>query len=165
MPSTSRHAAERRRLVSDAARVLGLLAASGAWPSAWSQTGPSVPPVPRSVFELKDLGALAQAMGIAMPQASEAVALRAPDVAENGAVVPIEAGCALPGVQRLLLLVERNPNLLAAAYTFVGEAVEPALATRLKLAETTDVVAVALLADGRALYARRAVQVIVGGCG
>ena len=72
--------------------------------------------------------------------------------------------CTAPGVRRLLLLVDVNPAPLSALYE-VNEALEPAFAMNAKLAQTSEVYAVALLDDGRALYASRLVKVTLGGCG
>jgi sulfur-oxidizing protein SoxY len=67
-------------------------------------------------------------------------------------------------VRRLLLLVEKNPAALVASFT-VSEVIEPNLTIRTKMGETSDVYAVALMADGRALFTKREVRVIQGGCG
>jgi sulfur-oxidizing protein SoxY len=67
-------------------------------------------------------------------------------------------------VKRLLFLVEKNPNTLAGAFD-LSDAVEPNVATRIKMAETSKVYAVALLADNRVLFAQKQVKVTLGGCG
>ena len=61
-------------------------------------------------------------------------------------------------------LVEKNPTTLAGTFEFT-DAVETSVATRVKMAETSHVYAVALTGDGRALYAKKEVKVTLGGCG
>ena len=87
-----------------------------------------------------------------------------PDIAENGAVVPIGASTALPGVKRMLLLVEKNPSMLSAMFD-VTDAVDANFATRVKMGQSSNVFAVAMMADGRALYASKEIKVTLGGCG
>ena len=88
----------------------------------------------------------------------------APDIAENGAVVRLTAGTNLPGVKQLLVLVEKNPFALVAAFQ-VTEFIEPQFTLNIKMNETSDVYVVAVLANGRALYTKREVRVTLGGCG
>ena len=90
--------------------------------------------------------------------------LTAPDIAENGAVVPIGAAVALPDVKRIVFLVEKNPTTLAGSFELT-DAVESNVATRVKMAQTSNVFAVAMLGDGRTLFAKKEVKVTLGGCG
>jgi sulfur-oxidizing protein SoxY len=92
------------------------------------------------------------------------VHLTAPDIAENGAVVPLAASSTLPGVKAILMLVEKNPSALAAKFD-VTDAVEPNFATRVKMGQTSDVYAVALTGDGKAYFTKKEVKVTLGGCG
>lgn len=148
----------RRRWLARSAAVAAALGAAGLLParaqSAWN----------KAAFEALSLADVVKALGASRPVDSRDVALTAPDVAENGADVPVVAACALPGLQRLAFVVEKNPHALAAFFE-VSDAVEPRIELRLKLAQSSGVYAVALLADGRVLYARRDVAVTVGGCG
>jgi sulfur-oxidizing protein SoxY len=86
-----------------------------------------------------------------------------PDIAENGAVVPIAASVAVPGARRIGFVVEKNPTALAAVFD-IGDTVEPNIVTRLKMAQTSNVFAFAVLADCRVLFARQEVKVTLGGC-
>lgn len=148
----------RRQLLATSARVAGLLAAAGLVPpSAHAASA-------RSAFDARALPDVAKALGGSAPVASAAVAINGPDVAEDGAVVPFDLVCTAPGVKRLALLVEKNPVLLAAVFD-LADGVEPNLSTRVKMAQSSNVFAVALLADGRTLYAVRDVKVTLGGCG
>lgn len=103
-------------------------------------------------------------MGGSALAASNEVTLAAPDIAENGAVVRLTAGTNLPGVKQLLVLVEKNPIALVAAFQ-VTEFIEPQFTLNVKMNETSDVYVVALLANGRALFTKREVRVTLGGCG
>ena len=87
-----------------------------------------------------------------------------PDIAENGAVVPMGVASSLAGVKKLLLLIEKNPSVLVAAFN-VSDTVEPNFSTRAKMGQSSDVYAVAVMADGRALFAKKEVKVTLGGCG
>ena len=87
-----------------------------------------------------------------------------PDIAENGAVVPVGAACGLAGVSKLALLVEKNPSVLAAAFN-VTDAVEANFNTRVKMGQSSNVYAVAMMADGRVLFAQKEIKVTLGGCG
>jgi sulfur-oxidizing protein SoxY len=95
---------------------------------------------------------------------SKDVTITGPDIAENGAVVPVGAATSLPGVKRLLLLVEKNPAMLSAVFD-VSDAVEANFSTRVKMGQSSNVFAVAMMADGKVLYAAKEVKVTLGGCG
>jgi sulfur-oxidizing protein SoxY len=95
---------------------------------------------------------------------SKDVVLTAPDIAENGAVVHMGVSTALTGVKHLLLLVEKNPLALVALFQS-SESLENNFLTRAKMGQTSDVYAVAVMADGKALWAKKEVKVTLGGCG
>jgi sulfur-oxidizing protein SoxY len=148
----------RRVMLKRSAEVAAALAAAGLWPTtahaAW----------PQAAFDAKGFADAIKALGGSAPQESKDVTLIAPDIAENGAVVPVGCACALPGVKRLVLLAEKNPNTLAAVFD-LNDALEPSFATRVKLAQSSNVYAVALMTDGSALFAQKEVKVTLGGCG
>ena len=79
-------------------------------------------------------------------------------------MVPLVASSALPNVRQIAFLIEKNPTTLAASFEFT-DAVETHIGTRVKMAQTSNVFAVATLADGRMLYAKKEVKVTLGGCG
>ena len=149
---------QRRDMLTASAAVAGLLAAGGLLPqtawAAWNQ----------GAFEAKSMADVLRQLGAAAPVESPAVSLAGPEIAENGAVVPLTVSTALPGVRRLLVLVEKNPATLAAAFDLT-DAVEASVSTRVKMAQSSNVYGVALLADGRVLYARKEIKVTLGGCG
>lgn len=95
---------------------------------------------------------------------SKDVTLTGPEIAENGAVVPIGVATTLPGIKMLALMVEKNPNTLVAVFN-VNENIEPNFNTRAKMAQTSDVYAVAIANDGKAYYAKKDIKVTLGGCG
>jgi sulfur-oxidizing protein SoxY len=149
-----------RREVLQAAGVASMLAAAGLLPrAARAQT-----PWNRAAFEAKSVDEVAQALGIARPVKSPLVTLQADDLSENGAQVPIGVACSAPRVQRIALLVEKNPNTLAAVFE-LGETVEPALRTNIKMGQSSNVYAVAITADRQVLYAVKHIGVTLGGCG
>jgi len=149
---------DRREFMVHGARVASALAAAGLLPTvacaAWN----------KAAFEAKSIDDVLKALGGARPVESKDITLTAPDIAENGAVVPIAASTSLPDVRQIAFLVEKNPTTLAGTFEFT-DAVETSVATRVKMAETSHVYAVALTGDGRALYAKKEVKVTLGGCG
>ena len=118
----------------------------------------------KSAFDAKTMTDVFKALGLPMPTESKDVGLTAPDIAENGAVVPLGASTNLPGVKQLLILVEKNPSALIAMF-HVSDAVDANFSTRAKMGQSSDVYAVAIMADGKALFAKKEVKVTLGGCG
>jgi sulfur-oxidizing protein SoxY len=152
---------DRRRFLDDAARVAALLATAGLWPiAARAQAGA----YNTAAFAAHGSSAAYKALAIALPVESSGVQLQAQDLAENGAAVPVAVSTTLAGVKRLLLLVENNPAALSAIAD-VSDAVEPFFDLRIKMAESSNVYAVAITADGRAFFAKRDIKVTLGGCG
>ena len=146
----------RREMLSRSAAVAAMLAAAGLLP-AHAQAA-------RAGFDAKSVDDVIKALGIARPVESQDIVFTAPDIAENGAVVPIAASTALAGVKRIAFLVEKNPTTLAGVFEFT-DAVETSVATRIKMGQTSNVLAVAITGDGKVLYAQKEVKVTLGGCG
>ena len=148
----------RREMLALSAGVAGLLAGLGLLPqvaqAAWSQ----------AAFDAKTMAEAMKALGSAAPVESKDVTLTGPDIAENGAVVPVGVSSSLPGVKRLLVLVEKNPSILTAAFD-VTDAVDANFSTRVKMGQSSNVYAVAIMADGKALFAVKEIKVTLGGCG
>ena len=94
---------------------------------------------------------------------SDKVRLDAPEIAENGAVVPISVSSSLADVTSISILVADNPNALAASYKIPAGTL-PSVANRLKMAKTTNVIAI-VEAGGKLYSATKEVKVTVGGCG
>jgi sulfur-oxidizing protein SoxY len=149
---------DRRHLLAASATVASLLLASGLWPRAALAQASG-----RAAFEAKSVAAALRALGLSMPQPSGDVSITGSDISEDGANVPVTLSTSLAGVQRLMLLIEKNPAVLSAVFD-IAEVVEPAFSLRVKMNESSDVYAVAVLADGRVLYARKEIKVTIGGC-
>jgi sulfur-oxidizing protein SoxY len=96
------------------------------------------------------------------PRMSDQIALDLPQVAENGAVVPITVSSQLSGTRQILILVEGNPRPVAVCFS-IPEGTEPYIATRIRLAQTGTVYA-AVLADQGLFAAAREIQVTLSGC-
>jgi sulfur-oxidizing protein SoxY len=116
-----------------------------------------------SEYALKHVPELMTALGMAAPVESTELTVEALDIAPNSAFVLLGAATALPGVQRLLLLVEKNPNLMSAMFE-LSDAVEASVMLRVKMRESSNVLAAALMRDGRVLYAQKRVEIAQGGC-
>lgn len=148
----------RRETLKHSAVVAGLLCATGLFPQY------AMAAFNKNAFDSKNLADAFKALGLAAPVESKSVTLQAPDIAENGAVVPVGATCALAGVKQILFLVEKNPTVLIALFNLT-DSVDAAITTRTKMAETSNVYAVAVMNDGKVLYAKKEVKVTMGGCG
>lgn len=149
----------RRELLKTSATLATLLMGAGLLPSVALAANYN-----KAAFETKSMADLMKALGASAPTESADVTLKGPDIAENGAVVPLGASTTLPGVKRMLLLVEKNPNILSAMFEFT-DAVEPSVGTRVKMGQSSNVYAVAMMNDGRVLYAQKEIKVTLGGCG
>lgn len=147
----------RRAILNHSTAVVGLLVAAGLFPRralAWNA----------AAFHSRSVAEVMKALGAGAPAESRAVTLTAPDIAENGAVVPLSVASSLPNVKQLLVLVEKNPSTLVARFD-LSDAVEASFSIRAKMDQSSDVYAVAITGDGRAYFAKREVKVTLGGCG
>ena len=151
----------RREWMRLSVRVASLAAAAGCLPSALQAQSVEWN---KAAFDARVLADAVKALGSAAPVESREISMTAPDIAENGAIVPIGITTGLTGVARLLVLVEKNPAPLAAVFT-LSDAVEANLNARIKMNQSSWVYAVALMADGRTLFTRKDVKVTLGGCG
>jgi sulfur-oxidizing protein SoxY len=118
----------------------------------------------KAAFDAKSVAEAVKAMGGAAPVESKDVTITGPDIAENGAVVPLGASTTLANVKRVLLLVEKNPSALIAMFN-VSPEVEANFSTRAKMGQSSDVYAIAITNDGKAFFAKKEVKVTLGGCG
>ena len=151
----------RRKVLqgSGGAAVLGLAMAAGlfkpgaAWAQSWN----------KAAFETKSLNDAVKAMGGATAVESKEIAIQSPDIAENGAVVPFTISSKLPKTEQLAILVEKNPNILAASFN-IPDGTEPQVNTRVKMGQTSNVIAL-VKADGKYYYTAKEVKVTLGGCG
>jgi sulfur-oxidizing protein SoxY len=116
----------------------------------------------RAGFEAKSMEEAVKALG-GTAAANDQVNIVSPDIAENGAVVPVGAVSKLPNTTEIYLLVEKNPTPLAAGFT-IPAGTEPDVQTRLKMGQSTNVVAL-VKADGKLYSATKETKVTLGGCG
>lgn len=118
----------------------------------------------KSAFEVKNLNDVVKAMGGSTATESKDISfVNAPDIAENGAVVPVGATSKIPKTESISILVEKNPNALSASFT-IPDGTEPTITTRVKMGQTSNVYAL-VKADGKFFYAVKEVKVTLGGCG
>jgi sulfur-oxidizing protein SoxY len=116
----------------------------------------------RAGFDAKNLQDAIKALGGSV-SANDQVQIISPDIAENGAVVPVGAISRIPNTTEIYLLVEKNPVPMAAAF-MIPAGTEPDVQTRLKMGQSTDVVAI-VKADGKLYSATKETKVTLGGCG
>lgn len=147
----------RRDTLKQSATVAALLASAGLFPA-------SAHAFNKEAFDAKTIAEAVKAFGGGAPTESKDITLTAPDIAENGAVVPLGVATTLTGIKQMLILVEKNPSAMVAKFD-VTDAVEPNFLTRAKMGQTSDVYAVAITADGKALFTKKEVKVTLGGCG
>lgn len=148
----------RRQALKQGALVAGLLASAGFFPRL------ALAAFNAHAFEAKSVNDALKAYGASAPAESKDVTLTAPDIAENGAVVPFTIATTLKNVKHMLVLVEKNPAALVAKFD-VTDAVEPSFAVRAKMGQSSDVYAVAITADNKAFFTKKEVKVTLGGCG
>ena len=118
--------------------------------------------VERASFSVKTLDDALKAIG-GSPANSDQVTVVSPDIAENGAVVPVGVTSKLPNTTELYIIIEKNPTPLAAAFMIpAGTAAD--VQTRVKMGQSTNVVAV-VKADGKLFSATKETKVTLGGCG
>jgi sulfur-oxidizing protein SoxY len=118
----------------------------------------------KAAFEAKEVdAALSGAMGSADAAASDKIKLKAPDIAENGAVVPITVTSDISGTTHMSILVSENNTPLTSTYE-LGPTTEAYISTRVKMGKTSDVIAV-VKADGKLFSTKKEVKVTIGGCG
>jgi sulfur-oxidizing protein SoxY len=118
---------------------------------------------PEDAFKQKSDAEAIKALFGKPHEASDQVKLDAPEIAENGGVVPISVTTTLANVTSIAFVVSENPNALAASYQIPAGTV-PAVANRLKMAKTTNVIAI-VESGGKLYSATKEVKVTVGGCG
>ena len=114
-------------------------------------------------FEAKAAADAVKNLGAANLVESKDIAITAPDIAENGAVVPVAITSKIPNTQSISIVAEKNPFPLAATFD-MSEGAEPYASVRIKMGQTSNVRAI-VKADGKFYTAAKEVKVTVGGCG
>jgi sulfur-oxidizing protein SoxY len=140
-------------------KLLSLMAAAGLLPAGSARAEEWN----KAAFGSKRLDELIKLLGPSAPQQSEQVALIGPEIAENGAVVPLEVESKLANTESIAILIEKNPNILAGIFTLPAGTLAD-IQTRVKMAETCNVYALAT-AGGRRYFAVKEIKVTLGGCG
>ena len=118
----------------------------------------------KAAFEAKDVnGAVSALFGSSSMSDSDKISIKAPDIAENGAVVPVSVTTSVDGASSISILADQNANPLTAEFT-LGPGAEGYVSTRIKMGKTANVIAV--VKAGEKLYsAKKEVKVTIGGCG
>jgi len=118
----------------------------------------------KAAFETKSLDETLKVLNGGTPaQSKDITFFSTPDIAENGAVVPIGITSAIPKTESIAILVEKNPNTLAAVFD-IPAGTESSLSTRIKMGQTSNVYAL-VKADGKYYIAGKEIKVTLGGCG
>jgi sulfur-oxidizing protein SoxY len=133
--------------------VSGLVRSSNALAAQWNSAG----------FESKAMADALKALGAGKPVESRDIVITAPDIAENGAVVPVAVTSKIPNTQQISIIAEKNPRPLMATFD-VSNGSEGYISTRIKMGETSNVWAV-VKADGNFFAAKKEIKITVGGCG
>jgi sulfur-oxidizing protein SoxY len=151
---------QQRRMFLQSCGRLGLYALAV---GAGMRAIPAIAEETRPAFESRTLDDVYKALGVSGVKESADIAFKAPDIAENGAVVPLEIESKLPNTRSISILVEKNPHVLSASFS-IPDGTEPFVATRVKVAESSNVHAV-VVTDAGAFYTKKLVKVTLGGCG
>ena len=118
----------------------------------------------KAAFETNSMDATMKALGGSAPaQSKDITFFQTPDIAENGALVPVGVTSAIPKTESIAILVEKNPNMLAAVFD-IPPGTDPSLSTRIKLGQSSNVFAV-VKADVKYYVAGKEIKVTLGGCG
>jgi sulfur-oxidizing protein SoxY len=118
----------------------------------------------KAAFETNNMDATVRALGGTTPaQSKDITFFQTPDIAENGAVVPIGITSNIPKTESIAILVEKNPNMLAAVFD-VPAGTDPSLSTRIKMGQSSNVFAL-VKADGKYYVASKEIKVTLGGSG
>lgn len=131
----------------------GLLKASDVFAADWNQTA----------FDAKTIDDVVKALGGDKFAVSGDVAITGPDIAENGAVVPVSVSSKVPNTEYMAILVEKNPSAMSAGFN-IPAGTEASISTRVKMGATSNVHAL-VKADGKWLVATKEIKVTLGGCG
>ncbi len=117
----------------------------------------------KAAFDAKTMDDALKALGAGKPADSKDVQINAPDIAENGAVVPVAVKSTLPGTEFIAILIEKNPSMLAASFT-LPEGTAADVSTRVKMGQTSNVFAL-VKAGGSFYMTTKEIKVTLGGCG
>ncbi len=160
----SPRARTRRTIVkAAAAAALAPLGVTAVAPLRRAQAAADASAWPKNAFAQKTEADAIKALYGRTPEPSDKVTLDAPEIAENGAVVPISVSTSLPNVNSIAIIISGNPFPLAANYR-IPAGTSATVANRLKMAKTSKVLAL-VESGGKVFSASKEVKVTVGGCG
>ena len=117
----------------------------------------------KSAFEAKSVGDALKGIGVTSPADSKDITIKAPDIAENGAVVPVEVATSIAGTTSIAILAEKNAQPLVGTFGLTGGS-EAFISTRIKMGQTSLIRAV-VNAGGKTYTSAKEVKVTIGGCG
>ena len=140
-------------LASSSAATLGLLGVRNAFAAVWNKAG----------FEAKTTADALKTLGVTGAAANKDIQITAPEIAENGAQVPITVLSKIPNTQSISIVIDKNPFPLNSTFEFSNGA-DSYVSTRLKMGQTSNVIAI-VKADGKYFTATKEVKVTIGGCG
>jgi len=135
------------------AATMGLLRPEDALAQAWN----------KAAFDTRNFADTIKALGGTGSTPSAEIRITAPDIAENGAVVPVSVESGVADTEAIAIMIEKNPNMLSANFE-IPAGTDPFVTTRVKMAETSNVYAV-VKAGGRFFHAVKEIKVTIGGCG
>jgi len=148
----------RRSFLAMTASVVAVATTAALWPlralAEWVR--------PQAAFEAKALDVVYASLG-GTPEDSDQITFMSPEIAENGAVVPVSVSSKIAGTDQIAILVEMNPNPLAAL-VIIPEGTEAGVSTRVKVGQTCNLQAL-VRADGKWYRTSRETKVTLGGCG
>lgn len=149
----------RRKVIQTGGGVLAMLFAAG----VLKPNPVLAQSMNESAFTMKTLAEAMRAVGAQSPVSSDAIVIKAPSIAENGAVVPVSVESKLPNTESITLLVEKNPTPLVASFG-IPAGTEGNVSTRVKMGQSSDVYAL-VKADGKFFMAKQEIKITLGGCG
>jgi sulfur-oxidizing protein SoxY len=147
---------DRRRLLQAGGALATLAAVGFISPAAFADWN-------KAAFEGKSIDDAMKALGASSPASSGDIQIIASDIAENGAVVPIQMVSRIANTQQIALMIEKNPNVLGGIFD-VGPDLVPDFTTRVKMGQTSNIF-VLVKADGKFFVASKEIKVTLGGCG
>jgi sulfur-oxidizing protein SoxY len=141
-----------------AATAMGALIATGLL-----RAGEALAAWNKAAFDSKTTADALKSLGAGNPAASKDILIKAPDIAENGAQVPIEVTSRIPGTQSISIIADKNPLPLIGTFNFPAGG-EAYVSTRMKMGQTSNVLVVVKAGD-KYFSAAKEVKVTIGGCG
>jgi len=143
----------RSFLALSAAVLAAALRPLHAWAGEWN----------KAAFDARNVNDALKSAGILNPAASADIVIKAPEIAENGAQVPVDILSKLPGTDTVYIFVDKNPQPFVGSFDFLNGA-EAFISTRIKMGETSNL-RVVVRAGGKHFVATREIKVTIGGCG